>query len=135
MAETAADICRKHGLRMTGQRRIILDVLSGAADHPDVQELHQRAIKRDPTISLSTIYRSLKQFAEIGLVEQHSFDGKRARIEQSPNKHHDHLIDTESGKVIEFTSPEIEALQIEVARKLGYELTGHRLELYGRRVR
>lgn len=135
MSPTAASLieaCRRHGLRVTGQRRIIAEVLAAAQDHPDMLELHRRAVLRDPTLSLSTVYRTMRQFADIGAVEQHSFDGKRVRLEPADGLHHDHLIDTETGTVIEFTSPEIEQLQIEIARKLGYELTGHRLELYGR---
>lgn len=126
--------CRSHGLRVTGQRRIIADLVVAAHDHPDVQELHRRAVERDPTLSLSTVYRTLKQFSDIGAIELHSFDGKRARVESAPRVHHDHLLDVETGRVIEFTSPEIEALQTRIAADLGYELTGHRLELYGRRV-
>jgi Fur family transcriptional regulator, ferric uptake regulator len=129
------DICRRHGLRVTGQRRIIAEVLAAAQDHPDMQELHRRALVRDATLSLSTVYRTMRQFAEIGAVEQHSFDGKRVRLEPMHDRHHDHLIDADSGQVIEFTSPEIERLQIEIARSLGYELTGHRLELYGRKLK
>lgn len=126
------ELCKAQGRRITGQRKIIADVISSAKDYPDVPELHRRAMTRDPNISLSTIYRTLKIFGEIGLIEQHSFDGSRFRVERAPGHHHDHLIDVESGKVIEFWSEEIERLQVEIADKLGYELTGHRLELYGR---
>lgn len=129
------ETCRRHGLRVTGQRRVIAGVLAEATDHPDVQELHRRAALKDPNLSVATVYRTLRQFAEIGVIEQHSFDGRRVRIEPTPKAHHDHLIDTESGRVIEFASPEIEALQVEIARRLGYELTGHKLELYGRPLR
>ena len=128
------EACRRHGLRVTGQRRLIAEVLSASNDHPDIAELHARASRRDPSISLSTIYRTIRQFAELGLIDQHSFDGRKARIEAEHRAHHDQLIDTETGKVIEFASEEIEALQVEIARRLGYELTGHRLELYGRRI-
>lgn len=127
------DRCRKQGRRMTGQRRVIAEVVTAAKDHPDVTELYRRAARIDPRISLSTVYRTLKMFAEDGLVEQHSFKGGRSRIERAGAVHHDHLIDTDTGKVIEFRSEEIERLQTEIARKLGYKLTGHRLELYGRR--
>ena len=120
------------GQRMTGQRGIIAEVVQAAHDHPDVAEIHRRAAARDPRISLSTVYRTLRLFAEIGLVEQHSFGGQRARIERTPNRHHDHLIDITSGRIIEFRSDEIERLQREIAERLGYELTGHTLELYGR---
>ncbi|HRJ69677.1 MAG TPA: Fur family transcriptional regulator [Beijerinckiaceae bacterium] len=132
MRENFVEACRRHGLRITGPRKIIAEALSAAHDHPDVRELHRRVMERDPTVSLSTVYRTLRQFADIGLIEQHTFDGRSVRIERAPTAHHDHLIDTQSGRVIEFSSPEIEALQIEIARRLGYELTGHRLELYGR---
>jgi Fur family ferric uptake transcriptional regulator len=118
---------------MTGPRKVIAEVVAAATDHPDVAELHRRVARVDPGISLSTVYRTLKLFEEEGLVEQHSFKGGRSRVEQADAKHHDHLIDIETGKVIEFRSEEIERLQTEIARKLGYELTGHRLELYGRR--
>ena len=127
------DRCRKQGRRITGPRKVIAEVVVEATDHPDVAELHRRVARVDPGISLSTVYRTLKLFAEEGLVEQHSFKGGRSRVEQADDKHHDHLIDIETGKVIEFRSEEIERLQTEIARKLGYELTGHRLELYGRR--
>lgn len=126
--------CRMQGCRMTGQRKIIAGVVAAAKDHPDVAELHRRVAKVDPRISLSTVYRTLKLFSEQGLIEQHSFEGGRSRIERIDAAHHDHLIDTETGKVIEFRSEEIERLQTEIARRLGYELTGHRLELYGRRL-
>ena len=118
--------------RMTGQRRVIADVIQSATDHPDANEVHRRVLAVNSRISLSTVYRSLRLFAEVGFIEQHSFDGGRTRVERAPNEHHDHLIDTESGRVIEFKSAEIERLQSEIARRLGYKLTGHRLELYGR---
>jgi Fur family ferric uptake transcriptional regulator len=120
------------GRRMTGQRRVIADVIQTARDHPDANEVHRRATAQDPKISLSTVYRTLRLFAQVGLIEQHTFDGGRTRIERTPNQHHDHLIDIETGRVIEFKSPEIERLQARIAQRLGYELTGHRLELYGR---
>ena len=122
------------GRRMTGQRRVIADVIRSANDHPDANEVHRRATAQDPRISLSTVYRTLRLFAEVGLIEQHTFDGGRTRVERAPNQHHDHLIDTATGRVIEFKSAEIERLQTKIARRLGYELTGHRLELYGRHV-
>lgn len=126
------DLCKAQGRRITGQRKIIAEVISSAKDHPDVPEIHRRAARQDAGISLSTVYRTLRIFAEIGLIEQHSFDGGRFRVERASGPHHDHLIDTQSGKVIEFRSEEIERLQAEIADRLGYELTGHRLELYGR---
>lgn len=129
---TLIEMCKAQGRRITGQRKIIAEVISSASDHPDVLELHRRAVQKDNRISLSTVYRTLKIFAEIGLIEQHSFEGGRFRVERASGSHHDHLIDTDSGKVIEFRSEEIERLQTEIALKLGFELTGHRLELYGR---
>jgi Fur family ferric uptake transcriptional regulator len=126
------DLCRRQGRRITGQRKAIAEVISAARDHPDAFEIHRRAAEKDPRIALSTVYRTLKIFAEIGLIEQHSFEGARARIERAAKAHHDHLVDIETGRVIEFSSPEIERLQIEIAARYGYELTGHRLELYGR---
>jgi len=134
MERNLIEACRAHGLRITGQRRIITEVLATADDHPSIEELHRRVAIRDGSIALSTVYRTLKQLAALGLIEQHSFEGGRLRIEQASNAHHDHLIDVETGQVTEFTSPEIEALQIEIARRSGYELTGHRLELYGRKI-
>jgi Fur family ferric uptake transcriptional regulator len=128
------DRCRARGLRITGQRRIIADIVAAAHDHPDAEEVHRRAALRDPQMALSTVYRTLKLFADIGAIETHRFDGRRQRIESEPRAHHDHLIDVESGKVIEFSSPEIERLQVEIAKSLGYRLTGHRLELYGERL-
>lgn len=116
---------------MTGQRRVIARVLSDATDHPDVEEVHQRATKIDSKISLATVYRTLRLFEEADLLERHDFGDGRSRYERSPREHHDHLIDLESGKVIEFHSDEIETLQARVAENLGYELVGHRLELYG----
>lgn len=128
------DHCREAGQRITGQRRIIADVVAKADDHPDIPEIYRRVAAVDPGISLSTVYRTLKLFAATGLVERHSFAGGRTRIEPASVTHHDHLIDTESGAVIEFRSDEIERLQALVARELGFELTGHRLVLYGRRL-
>lgn len=122
--------CRDRGMRLTGQRRLIAEVLSEAHDHPDVPELHRRVAARDAGVSLATVYRTVKRFEEAGIIERHAFRDGRARYEAAPNKHHDHLIDLQTGKVIEFRSEEIERLQAEIARRLGYELIGHRLELY-----
>ena len=122
--------CIELGLKMTDQRRTIARILSEAEDHPDVEELHHRAAAVDPRISLATVYRTLRLFEEVNLLERHDFRGGRARYEQIPDEHHDHLIDLESGNVIEFQSAEIEALQRSVAEKLGYRLIDHRLELY-----
>ncbi|WP_454918959.1 Fur family transcriptional regulator [Xanthobacter sediminis] len=117
-------------MRMTEQRRVIARVLSGADDHPDVEELHRRAAAIDDNISISTVYRTVKMLEDAGIIERHDFGDGRARYEQMPDEHHDHLIDLRSGKVIEFRSEEIEKLQEEIARRLGFKLRGHRLELY-----
>jgi Fur family ferric uptake transcriptional regulator len=116
---------------MTGQRRVVAQVLSEATDHPDVEEVHRRAHAIDPRISLSTVYRTLKVFAEMGILERHDFGLGRGRYEAAVGGHHDHLVDIETGRVIEFSNEAIEALQERVARELGFELVGHRLELYG----
>jgi Fur family ferric uptake transcriptional regulator len=122
--------CRDKGLRMTGQRRIIARILDAAEDHPDVVELHRRAAEVDDRISLSTVYRTVKLFETEGILERHDFRDGRSRYEQAAREHHDHLINLETGDVIEFRSEEIEALQNEIARKLGYKVVYHRLELY-----
>lgn len=122
--------CVELGLKMTEQRRIIARVLTDSSDHPDVEELHQRAAAIDARISLATVYRTLRLFEEINLLERHDFRGGRARYEQIPDEHHDHLIDLETGRVIEFQSSDIEGLQRIVAERLGYKLVDHRLELY-----
>ncbi len=124
-------ICAEKGLRMTAQRRTIARILSAADDHPDAEELHRRANQVDKTISLATVYRTVKLFEQAGIIESHDFGDGRARYEEVPEEHHDHLIDIKSGAVIEFSNPEIERLQEEIARKLGYRLVDHRLELYG----
>ncbi|MDP3740181.1 MAG: Fur family transcriptional regulator [Hyphomonadaceae bacterium] len=123
--------CIEKGLRMTEQRRVIARVLSTAADHPDAEELHRRAASIDPNISLATVYRTVKLFEDSGIIERHDFRDGRSRYEEAPEEHHDHLIDAKSGRVVEFKSDEIEKLQVEIARKLGYRLVDHRLELYG----
>jgi Fur family ferric uptake transcriptional regulator len=122
--------CRDKGLRMTGQRRIIARTLDAAADHPDVVELHRRVAAIDDRISLSTVYRTVKLFESQGIIERLDFRGGRSRYEQAAREHHDHLINLETGDVIEFHSEEIEALQTAIARRLGYKLVSHRLELY-----
>lgn len=119
------------GLRMTGQRRVIAQVLEDADDHPDVEELHARALKIDENISIATVYRTVKLFEEAGLLERLEFGDGRARYEDAERDHHDHLIDMQTGEVIEFIDPEIEELQDRIAKRLGYTLKGHRLELYG----
>jgi Fur family ferric uptake transcriptional regulator len=127
--------CEAIGLRLTEQRRIIAGVLETAEDHPDVEELYHRASRVDPRISLATVYRTVKLFEESGILEKHEFGDGRARYETADRDHHDHLIDMHSGEVIEFVDAEIEALQERIARKLGYRLMGHRLELYGVPIR
>ena len=128
-------LCAAQGLRMTGQRRVIARVLCSAKDHPDVEEVYRRANKVDARISLSTVYRTLKLFSEKGILERHDFGHGRGRYEEASGGHHDHLIDVESGRVIEFRNESIEALQERIARELGFKLVGHRLELYGVRVK
>ena len=123
-------LCSEKGLKMTGQRRIIARVLSEAEDHPDVELLYQRAAAIDPKISIATVYRTVRLFEEASILDRHDFGDGRSRYEESSDQHHDHLIDIESGEVIEFTNDEIEALQREVARRLGYKLVDHKLELY-----
>lgn len=123
--------CEAAGLRMTGQRRIIAQAIEDSEDHPDVEELFKRASALDAGISLATVYRTVKLFEEAGILDRVEFGDGRARYEDAERDHHDHLIDMHSGEVIEFVDAEIEALQEKIARKLGYELRGHRLELYG----
>ncbi len=123
--------CIKQGMRMTEQRRVIAQVLEQAHDHPDVEELYRRAAAVDDKISIATVYRTVRLFEEAGILERHDFRDGRSRYEQVSEDHHDHLIDLQSGKVVEFTNEEIEKLQQEVARRLGYKLVDHRLELYG----
>ncbi|OXE36055.1 MAG: transcriptional repressor [Phenylobacterium zucineum] len=125
------NLCIEKGMRMTEQRRVIARVLSAAADHPDVEELFRRAHAVDPHISIATVYRTVRLFEEAGIVARHDFRDGRARYEEATESHHDHLIDLKTGKVIEFVDAEIEDLQEAIARKLGYRLVDHRLELYG----
>jgi len=127
-------LCLDKGLKMTEQRRVIAKVLSEAADHPDVEELHQRAAAADPRISIATVYRTVKLWEEANILERHDFGDGRARYEEAPEVHHDHLIDIKSGEVIEFRNEDIEHLQQEVAERLGFRLVGHRLELFGVRL-
>lgn len=135
MTDTILARCENKGLRMTGQRRVIAQVLQDSADHPDVEELYARAQAVDPGISIATVYRTVKLFEEAGILERLEFGDGRARYEDADRDHHDHLIDINSGEVIEFVDAEIEALQERIAAKLGYELRGHRLELYGVPIR
>ena len=122
--------CIEKGLKMTEQRRVIARVLSDSDDHPDVEALYNRAVKVDARISIATVYRTVKLFEDAHIIERHDFGDGRARYEEMPAHHHDHLIDLRSGKVLEFANAEIEKLQEKIARELGYELVDHRLELY-----
>ncbi|MCX7559578.1 Fur family transcriptional regulator [Sulfitobacter sp. F26204] len=131
MPKSIINRCETMGLRMTGQRRIIAQVIEDSDDHPDVEELYTRASNRDAGISIATVYRTVKLFEEAGILDKLEFGDGRARYEDAERDHHDHLIDLNSGAVIEFVDAEIEALQEKIAQKLGYELRGHRLELYG----
>jgi Fur family ferric uptake transcriptional regulator len=125
------NLCSEKGMRMTDQRRVVARVLSSSQDHPDVEELYRRAHAMDPHISIATVYRTVRLFEEAGIIERHDFRDGRSRYEETPDHHHDHLIDMRSGRVIEFVDAEIEALQEAIARKLGFRLVDHRLELYG----
>ena len=124
-------LCAEKGLRITEQRRVIARVLSEAEDHPDVEALHERAAAIDPGISIATVYRTVRLFEDAGILELHDFGEGRARYEAAAESHHDHLIDVETGRVIEFVDPELEALQRKIAEKLGFRLVDHRMELYG----
>lgn len=135
MPDTITSRCEAKGLRMTEQRRVIAQVLEDSDDHPDVEELYARATAVDPRISIATVYRTVKLFEEAGILEKLEFGDGRARYEDAEREHHDHLIDMQSGAVIEFCDPEIEALQEKIAKRLGYRLKGHRLELYGVPIR
>jgi Fur family transcriptional regulator, ferric uptake regulator len=123
-------LCAAKGMRMTEQRRTIARVLAESDDHPDVEELYRRCVKVDDRISISTVYRTVRLFEDAGIIERHDFREGRSRYETSTESHHDHLINLRNGEVVEFKSEEIERLQAEVARKLGYKLVDHRLELY-----
>lgn len=135
MTTTILDRCEAHGLRLTGQRRTIAQVLEDSDDHPDVETIHLRASALDANISVATVYRTVKLFEESGLLERREFGDGRARYEDAERDHHDHLIDVQTGEVIEFVDPEIEALQEKIAARLGFDLKGHRLELFGTRRR
>ena len=124
-------LCQEKGLRITEQRKVIARVLSEAEDHPDVEALHARSSAIDPGISIATVYRTVRLFEEAGILERHDFGDGRSRYEAAPEAHHDHLIDVETGRVIEFVDPELEALQKLIAEKLGFRLVDHRMELYG----
>ena len=135
MSETIEQKCLSKGVKLTDQRRIIAQVMSESSDHPDVDELYNRVSKIDSKISIATVYRTVKLFEESGIVEKHDFKGGKARYEQSPDEHHDHLIDVNSGEIVEFVDKDIEKLQYEVAKKLGYKLIDHKLELYGSKIK
>ena len=127
--------CKIKGVRLTDQRKIIAEVMTETKDHPDVDELHKRISEVDKKISIATVYRTVKLFEEAGILEKHDIKGGKARYEQSPDEHHDHLIDINSGEIIEFVDKEIEQLQERVAKKLGYKLVDHKLELYGSKIK
>jgi Fur family ferric uptake transcriptional regulator len=129
------EICVQKGLKMTEQRRVISRVLSEATDHPDLEQVYRRAAEIDPKISIATVYRTMKLFEEANVIERLDFGDGRARFEENREEHHHHLIDLETGEVIEFANAEIEELKEKIARELGYQLIGHRLELYGVRVK
>ncbi len=131
MTDSITARCEAKGLRMTGQRRTIAEVLESSDDHPDVEELFSRAVKVDPNISIATVYRTVKLFEESGILEKVDFGDGRARYEDAERKHHDHLINMQTGEVIEFYDADIEALQEKIAERLGFDLKGHKLELYG----
>ena len=130
MVSRLEQLCLDKGLKMTEQRRVIARVLSDSADHPDVEQVYRRATALDPRISIATVYRTVRLFEEANILAKHDFGDGRSRYEEMPSAHHDHLIDLQSGRVVEFHNEEIERLQRLVAHELGYELVGHRLELY-----
>lgn len=134
MKETIEEKCLAKGVKLTEQRKIIAKVMSSSKDHPDVDELYKRASNIDPKISIATVYRTIKLFAEEGIVTKHGFKGgEKARYEELSESHHDHLIDIKTGEIIEFVDDEIEKLQKKIAEKFGYDLVDHKLELYGRK--
>jgi len=135
MSSDIENKCIKRGVRLTDQRKLIAKVMSEASDHPDVDELHKRVSKLDSKVSIATVYRTVKLFEESGIVEKHDFKGNKARYEQAPKEHHDHLIDINTGEITEFVNEDIEKLQKQVAEKLGYKLVDHRLELYGSKIK
>jgi len=135
MSSVIENKCIKKGVRLTDQRKLIAKVMSESADHPDVDELHKRISKLDSKISIATVYRTVKLFEEAGIVAKHDFKGTKARYEEASQEHHDHLIDVNTGEIIEFVNDDIEKLQQKVAGKLGYKLVDHRLELYGSKIK
>ena len=135
MSSNIEDKCIKKGVRLTDQRKLIAKVMSESYDHPDVDELHKQVSTLDAKISIATVYRTVKLFEEAGIVEKHDFKGSKARYEQAPQEHHDHLIDINTGEITEFVNEDIEKLQQKVAEKLGYKLVDHKLELYGSKIK
>ena len=135
MSSAIENRCIKKGVRLTDQRKLIAKVMSESDDHPDVDELHKKVSKLDAKISIATVYRTVKLFEEAGIVSKHDFKGTKARYEQAPKEHHDHLIDVNTGEITEFVNADIEKLQKQVAEKLGYKLVDHRLELYGSKIK
>ena len=135
MTNLIEDKCKRKGVRLTDQRKLIAKVMSESGDHPDVDELHKRVSKFDSKISIATVYRTVKLFEEAGILSKHDFKGTKARYEQVTREHHDHLIDINTGDIIEFVDQDIEKLQKNVAEKLGYKLVDHRLELYGTKMK
>ena len=133
--ETFPDLCKSRGIKLTGQRRVIAEVIAGSLDHPNANQIHALAAIKRPRISLATVYRTLRVLCDAGIVIEHAFQDGRCHYELAGAPHHDHLIDKESGAIVEFCDPEIERLQQAIANRLGYRLTGHRLELYGVRER
>lgn len=132
MKQSVEQLCTEKGLKMTAQRRVIARVIEDAHDHPDVPAIYDRAVKVDPHISVATVYRTVRLFEDVGILTRHHFADGPSRFETESDEHHDHLIDLASGKVIEFRNREIERLQVAIAKKLGYQLVGHRLELLGK---
>lgn len=135
MMSRLEQLCHEKGLKMTEQRRVISRVLSEALDHPDVEQVYRRAVEIDPNISIATVYRTMRLFEEANVIDRLDFGDGRARFEENRAEHHHHLIDLHTGEVTEFKSPEMEALKEKIANELGYELIGHRLELYGVRIK
>ena len=135
MKNNIEEKCLKKGVRLTDQRKLVAKVMSESEDHPDVDELHKRVSNMDSKISIATVYRTVKLFEEAGVVAKHDFKGNKARYESTTDEHHDHLIDINTGEIIEFVNEDIEKLQTEVAEKLGYKLVDHRLELYGSKIK
>ena len=131
--KTISERCRNAGIRMTGQRRLIIKVLENSKDHPDVETLFERSNKIDNKVSIATVYRTVRTLQNAGILEKLEFNDGRSRFEDAVRKHHDHLIDLDTGKVIEFIDEEIEHIQNKIANKLGYDLVGHKLELYGKK--